>query len=91
LCTTQDTSDKTIQEYINQIHKNLQLNPTYEDNGQINFLDLLISRNNSKLEIDIYRKPTTTDTKINYDSNHPTEHKTAAYHDITTRECNPYC
>ena len=26
-----------------------------------------------------YRKPTTTDTTINYLSNHPTEHKIAAY------------
>jgi hypothetical protein len=36
----------------------------------------------SHLEIDIHRKPTTTDTAINFLSNHPTEHKTAAlrYH-----------
>jgi hypothetical protein len=28
--------------YINQIHTNIELNPTYESNGRINFLDLLI-------------------------------------------------
>jgi len=72
-------NDNTIQKYINQIHTSLQLNPTYENNGQINFLDLLIIRNTSKPEIDIYRKPTTMNTTINYASNHPTEHKTAAY------------
>ena len=44
-----------------------------------NYLDLTIIRNNTKLEIDIYRKPTTKNTTINYESNHPTEHKTAAY------------
>jgi len=74
---TRHISDNTIQKY-NQIHKNLQLNPTHEDNGQMNFLDLTIIRNNSKLEIDIYRKPITMNTIINYDSNHPTKHKTTA-------------
>jgi len=44
----------------------------------MNFLDLTIIRNNSKLEIDIYRKPITMNTIINYDSNHPTKHKTTA-------------
>jgi len=58
---------------------NLQFNPTYKNNNNINFLDLLIIWNQSKLEIDIYRKPTTTDTTINFLSNHPTKHKTAAY------------
>jgi len=31
------------------------------------------------MEIDIYKKPTTTDTTIKYLSNHPMEHKLAAY------------
>jgi hypothetical protein len=40
---------------------------------------LTISHKQTKLEIDIYRKPTTTDTTINLLSNHPTEHKMAAF------------
>ena len=31
------------------------------------------------LENDIYRKPTTIDTTINFLSNHPIEHKMAAF------------
>jgi hypothetical protein len=69
----------TVHKYISHIHSNLQLNPTYENNNQINFLDLLIILKPSKLEIDIYRKPTTTSTTINYRSNHPTEHKMLIY------------
>jgi hypothetical protein len=38
----------------------------HEHKNTINFLDLTIIRNPSKIEIDIYRKPTTTDTTINY-------------------------
>lgn len=32
----------SIQNYINHIHSSLQFSPTYEDNAQINFLDLHI-------------------------------------------------
>jgi hypothetical protein len=76
--TTRTTAD-SIHNYINNIHNSVQLNPTYENNTQINFLDLCIIRKTNKLETDIYRKPTTTDITINYISNHPTEHKLAAY------------
>jgi hypothetical protein len=76
---TKHINDNTIQNYINQIHNNILLNPTHESKGQINYLDHRIIRNNSKLEIDIYRKPTRTNTTSNHESNHPTEHKTAAY------------
>jgi len=61
------------------LHKNLKLTPTHENNAQINGLDLLITRQTYDLYIDIYRKPTTTDTTINYISNHPMGHKFAAY------------
>jgi len=62
-----------------------QIYDSYDDNGHINFLALLIIRNTSKLEIDIYMKPTTTNTAINHTSNHPTEHKIAAYRPYITR------
>ena len=32
-----------------------------------------------QIEIDVFRKPTSTDTTINYLSNHPTEQKLSAY------------
>jgi hypothetical protein len=70
---------QTINKYINQIHDNIKLNPTPETHNSVNFLDLKITRNQTNLEIDIYRKPTTTDTTINFHSNHPIEHKTAAF------------
>jgi hypothetical protein len=76
---TQHISPERTYDFINQIHPNLHFNPTYEQNNNISFLDLLITRHPTKLEIDIYRKPTTTDTTINFHSNHPNEHKLAAY------------
>jgi len=68
-----------INTYTNQIHNNLKLNPTHETRSSINFLDLKITRKQTNLEIDIYRKPATNDTIINFFSNHPIEHKMASF------------
>jgi len=73
------TNTDTITQYSNSIHRNLQLNPTLEANERVNFLDSSIIRKASQLEIDIFCKPTTTDTTISYLSNHPGENKIAAY------------
>jgi hypothetical protein len=78
------TNPNAILQYANSIHSNLQLNPTLETNGCVSFLELLITRKTSNLEIDIFCKPT-TDTTINYFSNHPMEHKLAAYQYYTER------
>jgi len=64
--------------YINNIHNNIKLNPRHEEHNSIDFLDSTTLCMQTKLEIDIYRKPTTTDTTINFFSNHPIEHKMAA-------------
>jgi hypothetical protein len=73
------TDPEAIVQHANSIHSNLQLAPTLESNNQIRFLDLLITRKAHQLESDVYHKPTTTDTTINYLSNHPTEPKLATY------------
>jgi hypothetical protein len=56
-----------------------------ETDGTINFLDLLIHRKNTNIEIEIYRKPTTTNTIIHCTSNHPYEHKIAAFRFLLNR------
>jgi hypothetical protein len=76
---TDRTTPKKIHDYLNNLHPNLEFTPTMEENNSISFLDLLITQQPSAIEIDIYRKPTVTDTTINYTSNHPTEHKLAVY------------
>jgi hypothetical protein len=72
------THPHAINSYINQIHDNIKLNPTCESNMYINFIDLTVTCKQTNLEIDIFRKPSTTDTTVNFLSNHPTEHKMAA-------------
>jgi hypothetical protein len=73
------TSPTSIQHYMDTIHGNIKLNPTHETNEKVNFLDLSVTRKPTSLKLDIYCKPTATDTTINFHSNHPLEHKLTAY------------
>ena len=73
------TSPTNIQHYMDTIHDNIKLNATHETNEKVNFLDLSVTRKPTSLELDIYCKPTSTDTTINFLSNHPLEQKLAAY------------
>ena len=82
------TNLDAIIRYANSINSNLELNPTPENNNRVNFLDLTIIRNTPHLEIDIFRKSTTTDTTIHYLSNHPQEHKLATYRFLMNRMHN---
>jgi len=74
-----------IHSHINKVHPSVQFTPTFEHNNSISFLNLLIIQHPTQIEIDIFRKPTTTDTTINYTFNHPTEHKMAAYRYLINR------
>jgi hypothetical protein len=64
---------------MNKIHPHLKFEPTREEYNTITYLDLTINRHTHHLEIGIHRKPTQTDTTIHYTSNHPPQHKLAAY------------
>lgn len=58
-----------------------------EEDDKINYLDLTIKANKSlnRVEYEIYRKPTATDTIIHNSSNHPQQHKNAAIRQLVTR------
>ena len=75
----------TTNTYINKIHSNIKLNPTYEEHNSIAFLELTITCRHARLEVDIYRKPTTTDKTINFLSKYPIEQKMAAFRFHITR------
>ena len=79
------TNPDYILQYIDTIHSNIQLSPTMESNKNVNFLDLSITRRPTCFGISIFRKPTCTDTTIYFLSNHPLEHKMAAYRFFISR------
>ena len=75
----------TINAYISNTHNNIKLNPTHEEHSSIKYLDLTILSKLTKLKVDICRKQTTTDTTINFLSNHPIEEKMTAFRFHITR------
>jgi hypothetical protein len=72
-------NEDAITNYLNNIHKHLEFKLTTEDDNNISYLDLSIHRANHSLQMEIYRKPTQTDTTIHFTANHPLLHKLAAY------------
>jgi hypothetical protein len=70
----------------NDMHPNIKNNMEVEENEYISFLDLNIHRNLNKLDMGIYRKPTSTDVVIPHSSNHPASHKSAAFHSLHARQ-----
>jgi len=70
---------------FNNIAPKLNFNIEKETRGSVNFLDLTIHRDISSFPIDIYRKPTYTDSIIPIDSCHPIEHKYAAIRYLQNR------
>ena len=64
--------------WFNNIAPKLNFTTEKETRGSTNFLDLTIHRDLNRFSIDIYRKPTYTDSIIPIDSCHPIKHKYAA-------------
>jgi hypothetical protein len=56
-----------------------------EQSNKINYLDVNIVKTYNRLQLGIYRKPTTTDHIIHNDSCHPYEHKKTAMHYLINR------
>ncbi|PNF38136.1 hypothetical protein B7P43_G14608 [Cryptotermes secundus] len=66
-------------EHFSGQHRNLQFTINEEVNNQIAYLDLNLFNKNGQIEMEIYRKSTTTDITINNKSCHPREQKLATY------------
>ena len=73
------TNTDMINNHLNRTIPHLDFTHTTEKNNSITYLDLNIQSYLQHLSLSIYRKPTQTDTTIHYTSNHPDQHKMAAY------------
>jgi len=73
------TNETTITSFMDNINEQLDFKATREINKSINYLDLTINRSINKIEININRKPTNADITIQHTSNHPRDHKLAAF------------
>ena len=63
---------KNFFHHINNLHQNTKFTIEEERNGKLAFLDTLLKRNNGKISVLGYRKPTHTDQYLHYRSHHQT-------------------
>ena len=60
-CIIKSDAFASFHDSLNSIDQHISFTIEHGSNGQLPFLDTLISRDNGKLIVDIYRKPTHTD------------------------------
>ena len=59
-------------------HQNIKFTMEEESNGELAFIDTLLKRNNGKIAVLVYRKPTHTDQYLHYSSHHQASCKESA-------------
>ncbi|XP_078384100.1 uncharacterized protein LOC144666557 [Oculina patagonica] len=74
-CVIKKNAVASFHDSLNSIDPHISFTIEHESNGQLSFLDTLISRDNNKLNIDVYRKPTHTDRYLDFRSHHDRDHK----------------
>jgi hypothetical protein len=70
--------EDTIHNNINNNDEQVEFKIAREENETTNYLDLSINRK-TNVNLNIYRKPTYIDIAIHFSSNHPHDHKLAAF------------
>ena len=76
----------------NNTTENIRFRKEEEQNNQLAFLDVLLTRtDDSTINTQVYRKKTHTDQILNFNSNHPTQHKISCIKTLFNRidtHCN---
>ena len=72
-------------DWINSLNESINFTHEIEQDNVLPFLDIKVINSNSKLEFDIYSKPTFTSRLITSNSFHNYKHKMAAIHSMAHR------
>ena len=73
---------------LNSVDPHIKFTIEHEKDGQIAFLDMLVSRRNNSISINVYRKPTHTDCYLDYASHHDMRHKICTATTLIHRSLN---
>ena len=73
---------------LNAVDPKISFTIETENNGQISFLDTLITRKNGAVTICVYRKPTHTDRYLDFNSHHELKHKISTASTLLNRALN---
>ena len=81
-----------ILQTINNTTENIKFTMEEEQNNQLAFFDVLLTRSDDgTIQTQVYRKKTHTNQLLNYNSNHPTQHKISCIKTLFNRidtHCN---
>ena len=92
LATVKKDKTDDILYTINNTTENIKFTKEEEDNNQLAFLDILLTRtDDGTINTQVYRKKTHTDQILNFNSNHPTQHKISCIRSLFNRidtHCN---
>ena len=84
-----DNDPHQLLDHLNNQHPRVKFTMEAENNNQIPFLDVLVSRTDSnQLQTSVYRKPTHTNQYVHYQSNHPPRVKSGIISTLTRRAKN---
>jgi hypothetical protein len=70
---------------LNSIDTHIKFTFEHESDGELSFLDVLVTRNNGSLLTNVYRKPTHTDRYLDYNSHHDKRHKVSTAQTLLDR------
>ena len=73
---------------LNAVDPKISFTIETENNGQISFLDTLITRKNGAVTISVYRKPTHTDRYLDFKSHHELKHRISTASTLLNRALN---
>jgi len=72
-------------DHLIEQNADIQFTKEIKENGELPFLDCLVSRNNNVLRTTVYRKPTHTDRLLDESSYNPNSHKATTIRTLTRR------
>ncbi|KAK5647251.1 hypothetical protein RI129_002143 [Pyrocoelia pectoralis] len=86
LCLWTGTQQQLL-DFFDKINNlsNIKFTMETEQNNSLNYLDLTLTRDNNTIQYNIYRKPTTTDVIIPYQSHHAPQIKNASFNFMFNR------
>ena len=87
-CVIKRNAVSSFHDSLNSVDQHISFTIEHESNGKLPFLDTLITRDNGKLVVDIYRKPTHTDRYLDFNFHHDKKHKTSTAETLLHRALN---